>query len=336
MSSDKAGKIDDPIRPPGTGDKNLPTAPVVPCLRSRLAPVPPPEHLSPKLELHERLAACVGRRNASRARRVLAAFGPLALTRLARSVGLTTGRSFRVRAETFWGGRMIVRLPEELSEQILTYHFFDPQLSAIFLEKVRSAMKVLDVGAHYGYFSLLASELVGSSGEVHSFEPTPASFELLAANVAGRANITINRVAVWREPTELEMSDLGPKMSLYNSVFAPRLERTSTSARKIEVPAVSVDHYVRERDLRPDLVKIDAESSELQVIEGMLETIRRYSPLITVEVGDMDVPGAPNSRSLVDRLTHLGYKPLEYSNGRLGPHAPRRRYCYANLLFAPT
>jgi FkbM family methyltransferase len=294
-----------------------------------------PEDLSPEVELHQRLAACADRRDASRPARALARFGPLALTRLARLIALTTKRSFRVRAKTFWGGRMIVRLPEGLSEHILTYHFFERELSAIFVEKIRPGMNVLDVGAHYGYFSLLASELVGPSGQVHSFEPTPASFELLAANVAGRPNITINRVAVWREPTELEMRDLGPTMSMYNSVFSPRLGRASASSKQIEVRAVSLDDYVHERDIRPDLVKIDAESSELHVIEGMSGTIRHYRPLISLEVGDMDVPGAPSSRSLVDRVTNMGYEPLEYSNGRLGPHTARRRYTYGNLLFAP-
>src|ERR671917_314829 len=41
---------------------------------------------------------------------------------------------------------------------------------------------VADVGAHVGYFSVIASRLVGSSGQVFAFEPEDANFEVLKAN----------------------------------------------------------------------------------------------------------------------------------------------------------
>jgi hypothetical protein len=61
-----------------------------------------------------------------------------------------------------------------------------------FLEsRLRAGMTFLDLGAHIGYFSLVAGRLVGPRGLVLAFEPDPRNFELLLANVwrNGLANV---------------------------------------------------------------------------------------------------------------------------------------------------
>jgi len=48
---------------------------------------------------------------------------------------------------------------------------------------LKSGMTVVDVGANVGYYSFLAASLVGPTGQVFAFEPSPYAFERLAAAV---------------------------------------------------------------------------------------------------------------------------------------------------------
>lgn len=72
---------------------------------------------------------------------------------------------------------------------------------------LRPGMTVVDVGAHCGYFTLLASTLVGPKGRVIAFEPSPTSFELLVANVwrSGRCNVTALPWAVGRDDGDADL-----------------------------------------------------------------------------------------------------------------------------------
>src|SRR5258708_36598071 len=49
---------------------------------------------------------------------------------------------------------------------------------------IKSGMTVIDVGANIGYFSALASGLVGNTGQVHAFEPIPQNVSRLRQNLS--------------------------------------------------------------------------------------------------------------------------------------------------------
>ena len=53
-----------------------------------------------------------------------------------------------------------------------------------------------DIGAYIGWFSLLASKIVGPNGRVFSFEPSPDVFNLLSANTEGLHSIRAIRCGV--------------------------------------------------------------------------------------------------------------------------------------------
>lgn len=229
---------------------------------------------------------------------------------------------------------MEVRLPEDLSVDVYLRGVFEPGLSTFLVERLKPGMVFFDVGAHFGYFTLLASKLVGHSGAIHAFEPTPSSYELLEWNAARQPNMQPQRLAVWSHAAELELRDFGPQRSMFNSVYAPRLDG-DLSYETVKVRAVALDDYVDKTRVVPDFVKIDAESAELQVIEGMHRTIAAHHPMLTVEVGDMSEEQPVSSRELLEQVIALGYSPFEFSDGQIRPHALRERYGYDNILFAP-
>ena len=250
---------------------------------------------------------------------------------------LRTGRCDAVSAATFWGGRMEILLPEAASTQIWGYGFFEEEVCLFLLKSLRPGMICVDVGAHFGFFTLLASELVGAEGRVVALEPMPETFARLARNVTvhgSGGNITPLESAAFSANTTLTMRDYGPVYSAFNSAFGARLSRGLHARAEVRVAARTCDAVIDELALpRVDVLKIDAESSEAHVLGGAMGVIERFHPRVILEVGDFDLAGVAPSSELVRALLAKGYRPYEYSRGDVTPHVPRATYGYGNLLF---
>jgi FkbM family methyltransferase len=248
------------------------------------------------------------------------------------------GWTARAEAELFWGDRMTVILPDPIGWQLYGYGFYEPDVSAFLVGHLRHGMVFLDIGAHMGYFALLASRAVGPSGQVHAFEPTPRIAAVLRSNTQGRTNVRVHQAAVWSEVTRLRLKDYGPTMSPLNSVLDARLDaetRQRSNVIEYEVDATTVDEYTRQARIRPDFVKIDAESAERWVLQGMQRTLREDRPVLSLEVGDYDVPGVPPSREVLRSVLACGYAAFEIHERGLRPHAPAESYRYGNLILMP-
>lgn len=279
------------------------------------------------------LARAVEESGKNRLRRLAGHPYKMAYPRVLRSLRTTR----RLTAKTFWGEAMEVVLPEFTSISIWRYGYFENDVCAFLLHSLQKGHSFIDVGAHFGFFTLLGSRLVGETGAVLSLEPTPATFKLLADNVSGRGNVRTFNCAAFSRETELSFYDYGPESSAYNSLFGLRKPgRGNVEKERITVKAREIDGLVRENgytDIR--LVKIDAESSEMHVLEGMRETLKEHRPNLIVEVGDFGIDGVPESREIVSWLQNFGYRPYEVSRGGIVAHQARADYRYQNLLFMP-
>lgn len=91
---------------------------------------------------------------------------------------------YKIRAKTLWGDTMTYYLPE--GQAILCYGFFEANLTIFLINFLKEGDCFIDVGAHVGYYTVLASKLVGDGGNVHSFEPTPRTFNSLKENIASK------------------------------------------------------------------------------------------------------------------------------------------------------
>jgi FkbM family methyltransferase len=155
----------------------------------------------------------------------------------------------------------------------------------------------LDVGSHYGIFSVLASKLVGPAGRVIAVEPHPESLEVLRANLAlnGCGNVEILNAA---------FSDIsGPIAMAYDENFAT-VQRTSRPNSTVHTAqghiaqGLAGDEALRHRPV-PAAMKIDVEGHEYAVLSGLKRTLsspscRRlcleiHPPLLPPGVGKDDV-----------------------------------------------
>lgn len=247
------------------------------------------------------------------------------------------GKPITVKARTFWKEDMLVVIPELTSLHIYRYGFFEKGLTKMILEYVKPGMTFFDIGAHFGYYTKLASFLVGKEGSVHSFEPIPTTFNILKANTSHKSNVTLNNCAVLLAKGRRFINDYGAKYSAFNSLYNWRLPLDflqEDGKKRYEVECISIDDYVQEKGLAPDFIKVDAENSEHEIIRGMQKTIGRFHPVIAVEVGDLGIKTVPTSKELITLLTARGYRPYEFRGGRVVPHTLKEGpYSYDNLLF---
>lgn len=128
-----------------------------------------------------------------------------------------------------------------------------------------------DVGANIGFYSTIAARLVGASGMVYAFEPSPVSAQAVRENAArnGFDNVKVIEAAV---------SDF--------TGVARLVEGRMAAMQRIEagdgVSVISIDEV---QNLRPaSVVMIDVEGGEIEVLRGMLQTIAKHRPVIMCEI----------------------------------------------------
>jgi FkbM family methyltransferase len=272
--------------------------------------------------------------SASKLYKVLTIPRRLAYARWTRLVG----RPAKTAARTFWGEQMTLVLPEPVSTTIYQYGFLEYDLSRAFIECIKPGMTFFDVGAHFGYFTCLASHLVGPSGQVHSFEPTPSTYAILSENAAARRNVRTNNVAAYSQSTTLTFNDFGLAYSAFNSMSSARLDedqRAQLKPTSYQATTITLDEYVQQSGAKPDVIKIDAESSELDILLGMDNILSEIKPIISLEVGDYGLEGVASSASVVQHLIGKNYRPHEWRDGALRLHIQRADYRFGNLLFIP-
>jgi FkbM family methyltransferase len=152
-------------------------------------------------------------------------------------------------------------------------------LSRWWVYLVSRAQTVVDVGAHCGYFSLLARQHAPAPAEIYAFEPNPRMQAQLKRNVA------LNHF----EQVHLISQALADRAGTLTLHVRDRIEPGATSRyrtahydRTLEVPTTTLDAFLDERGIdRVDVVKIDVEGAEGLVLAGMRAGLRdgRYGAL---------------------------------------------------------
>ena len=209
---------------------------------------------------------------------------------------------------------------------------------------VKPGMRLVDVGAHVGYYTLLSSRLVGDSGQVFAFEPEPVNAAMLKENLRLNAcsNVVIVPKAVTDRTGVVELG-LASCNSGGHAVVRQTLGAQGTSQR-IAVDAVSLDHYFELRGVGTvDVIKLDIEGNEYFALKGMigllrdnqsLQVVMEYTPELIMSAGaSLDAP--------LRLMTGLGFEIREIGRSieRLSAEALLRKYPAASgrgtmLLFS--
>jgi FkbM family methyltransferase len=217
-----------------------------------------------------------------------------------------------VEAELPSGG--VLRLWSRGDDEIASSVFWrgwsghEPETVAQFFEWARSARVTLDIGAHVGYFSLLAA-CANPGGRVFAFEPLARVRDRLVRNIDlnGFPNVTALPNAVGSRSGKAEffhVEDGIPSSSSLSGEFMRSIVDSGRLTRS-QVEVTTVDDFVADYGLAGnlDLVKIDTENTEDEVFQGMTTTLATERPIIVCEV-----LGPRTGEAIESTLTPLGYQ----------------------------
>ena len=224
------------------------------------------------------------------------------LARLAPASGRFIGRL----AGELGGARYDCDLADLISREVCFTGLYEPPVTRVFTHYARPGAAIADVGANWGYFTLVAAPAVGPSGSVLAIEPDPRQFAALSANVTlnGFAHVQCIQAAASSSDGRVTLAGFADDEA---NRGVSRIGEAAQGGRTFDVRAVRLDALTA---AQVDLVKIDVEGAEDLVIEGMRDGLqsRRYRAIV-LELHPELLRGRGVDPSIcLRRLTDLGYR----------------------------
>jgi len=150
-----------------------------------------------------------------------------------------------------------------------------------FIANCPNGIRLLDVGAHYGFFALAALRYGGAEAKVLCVEASPSAAKILDTTL--NLNKTDGRVRVFNvamgdKDGMLSMLATGPLGGDY--FIVPTEERKDT----IQVPQRSLVSLLTETGFKPTHIKFDIEGFEFEVIESGLTILKELRPVLFLEL----------------------------------------------------
>ncbi len=138
---------------------------------------------------------------------------------------------------------------------------------------------ILDVGANYGHFTMAAAAAVGPQGSVLAVEPNPVAYARLVCHVALNRLAQVSTAQVGLSNAEGELELFIPNINSGEASFAPSQYH---NVRRVTCPVKTGDLLLSGRAV--DFIKIDVEGFELNVLQGLQDTLSHGTPLLLTEV----------------------------------------------------
>jgi FkbM family methyltransferase len=165
---------------------------------------------------------------------------------------------------------------------------------------------VVDVGAHYGRYTIISSKRVGINGKVIAIEAHPGNFDILNRNIQLNrlTNVVPLNYAVYsqRRKIKLYLPDEELGYTIYNTIM---VNRANPGDNFVEVNADTLDNILQlNRIKQVNWVKIDVEGAELEVIKGATNVLSNSKDISLL----LEVHGFENYMPIVDLLKSLNFK----------------------------
>jgi FkbM family methyltransferase len=174
---------------------------------------------------------------------------------------------------------------------------------------------LFDVGANRGQ-SVAAFREYFPSSNVHAFEPSPSTFELLKAQINGAPNIHLSNIALGANCERKVLIE--NSQDTVSSLLPPGKEfRWGSVKSRTEVDVRSIDTYCEAAGItRIDILKSDTQGFDYEVLKGGLGMLQRHRiHMIYVELNFLDLyVGMPRFEEMYRFLKELGFDLVSFYN----------------------
>lgn len=172
-----------------------------------------------------------------------------------------------------------------------------------------------DIGANFGYYSLMLAHSLNGDCSIRSFEPNPKTYQRL------RTNIQLNHLQEVVKTFPIALSDSNGTGTLIERADNSGASRLGNDSTGISVDVRTLDSFCNEKsEERLDAVKIDVEGYEVRVLHGAHQTISKFKPAIVIEFW---TPGLKRAEATVDDIAdvlgEMGYELFIPMRGNLQP-----------------
>jgi FkbM family methyltransferase len=222
---------------------------------------------------------------------------------------LVKAKVFKIKKTStrlFWGRKINIPLQDYDSLALFRFGFAggteaELKLVKYFVKTLKETDIFYDIGANYGFFSYMASEICK---EIHLFEPNTELIEILKNN-SDIKKVTINDTALSDKKGEAELflSESSGLSTINTSTINTHSYKFTNSK---PVKTTTLDIYTQNHT-QPTFIKIDVEGAEESVIRGAIKLLSSNAPIIALEVWGKN-NGGDISMKAVDLLRTLGYK----------------------------
>ncbi len=209
------------------------------------------------------------------------------------------------------GSYMLLNLADEgISKELLLTGVHEKNSTLFFKNSIQKGMHVLDIGANIGYYALIASRIIGKTGRIYAFEPSPFNFNILKINM-----LLNDKASIF----DLHNAAIGSKDSVGTFYIYSKRNMSSFVKRKeekgvkiigsVDVKVIKLDSFVKNKKI--DYLRMDVEGYEAEILKGMKKLLsRKDKPKgMFIEIhSELLHSFGTNAEKFVKDLVSYGYK----------------------------
>lgn len=216
-----------------------------------------------------------------------------------------------VKRTTIFGSEIAIPLPVSTDIYLAgaKTHDSEIRLARFLIRYLKSDQQYLDIGAHIGFFSMLAAELSGKNGKIISVEPSATIYEYLKTNVSPYSHAKPVQALISEQSGPTSFFEFDTLYSEYNTLLPDQYNNSdwyaSRAPQKTSREAYTIEDLCKKFEISPDIIKIDVEGAEYQVVSTLKDT--SLCPVIIMEYILQDDKDMTHDLAL-DHLKSIGYK----------------------------
>lgn len=191
-----------------------------------------------------------------------------------------------------------------LCDPAVPNHVWEPQTTKLLLHFSTHAKNVIIAGAYFGDQAIPVANNIKDTGLCHTFEPNKNNSDLIMENARlnNLGNILINNLALWNKSNEKLVFE-------GEDALASTVEASGSAANVLHT--ITIDDYVSGNKVdKVDLLMIDVEGSEIKVLQGAVEMLKRDKPVVVFETHSLydDWSNGLQNSSSARLMKELGYE----------------------------
>jgi len=198
-------------------------------------------------------------------------------------------------------------------------YIVDPNEINYIINHLDKGQIAVDIGANKGGYLYWMQKRVQKNGKIFAFEPQNKLFKYLKriCELAKYKNVVVENMGLSSD--EAEVSFFVPKSKKGDSPGA-RIDflNDGTVYEESKIQTTTLDSYFYDRQIFPDLLKIDVEGHEKQVLLGGIRLLKSSMPTIIMECENRHLEEG-NIFDVINVLTEMGYSCYFFENKKLKP-----------------